>query len=310
MRSHYKRAVRQATTESTDRMKRGVGLACVYIGPGRSAPDQSEAWAELGPDDKLQVWIGSADMGQGSDTMFVQIAAETFGCPFDKVLLCTTDTNYTPDGNFSSGSRQTYVSGRAVQKAVEQLRQTMEANGCRTYSEMKAKNIPIISKALHNIATTKIDTADGHGIPWETYSFGIQMAEVVVDITTGKTDVLKVTAIHDHGTIINKINADGQTFGGITQGIGYALSEIYVYNQTNSFAKFRMPRAKDIPEIEIHYVEVPRKNGPFGASGMAESCLVPTAPAIANAIYNACGARIYSLPITSDKVKEAIHQGL
>ena len=216
MRSHYKRAVKQAKTQSTDMMKRGVGLACVYFGPGRSAPDESEAWAELLPDNKLQVWIGSADMGQSSDTMFLQIAAKAFGYPLDKVLLCTTDTNYTPDGNFSSGSRQTYVSGRAVQRVVEQLKQTMEENGCKTYSEMKAKNIPTSSKMIHHTTTTKIDATDGHGVPWETYSFGIQMAEVIVDVTTGKIDVLKVTAIHDHGTIINKINVDGQTLGGIT----------------------------------------------------------------------------------------------
>src|SRR5690606_25207269 len=121
MRSHYKRAIKEAKVATTDKVKRGVGLGCVYFGPGRSAPDQSEAWAELLPDNKLQVWIGSADMGQGSDTMFWQIAAKAFGYPLGKVQLCTTDTNYTSDGNFSAGCRQTYVSGRAVQRVVEQL---------------------------------------------------------------------------------------------------------------------------------------------------------------------------------------------
>jgi len=306
MRPHYERALKDAKAASTDKVKRGVGLGCVFFGPGRSAPDQSEAWAELLPDDRLQIWIGSADMGQGSDTMFWQIAAKAFGYPLNKVLLCSTDTNHTPDGNFSAGSRQTYVSGKAVQKVVEQLRQTMEENGCKTYADMKAKGIPTISKLVHHTATTKLDPVDGHGVPWETYSFGVQMAEVAVDISTGKVEMVKLTAIHDLGTIINRINVDGQTWGGLVQGIGYALSEEYKYNETNSFAKFRMPRAKDIPDIEVHYVEAPRKNGPFGASGMAEFCLVPTAPAIANAVYNACGARVCSLPITPDKVKEAL----
>jgi aldehyde oxidoreductase len=94
--------------------------------------------------------------------------------------------------------------------------------------------------------------------------------------------------------------------GGIAQGIGYALSEEYIYNKTNSFARFRIPRAKDIPEVELIYVEMPRNNGPFGASGTAEPCLVPTAPAIANAIANACGVRVWSLPITPEKVKAAL----
>jgi aldehyde oxidoreductase len=306
MHAHYKRAVKEAKVASTDTVKRGVGLGCVFFGPGRSAPDQSEAWAELLPDDKLQVWIGSADMGQGSDTMFWQIAAKAFGYPLDKVLLCTTDTNYTPDGNFSAGSRQTYVSGRAVQRVVEQLRKTMEENGCKTYADMKAKDIPTVSKLVHHTTTTKLDAVDGHGVPWETYSFGVQMAEVAVDIATGKVDIVKVTAVHDPGTVINQINVDGQTLGGIMQGVGYALSEEYIYNQTNSFVKFKMPRAKDVPEIEVHFVQVPRKNGPFGASGMAEFCLVPTAAAISNAVYNACGARVCSLPITPEKVKKLL----
>jgi CO/xanthine dehydrogenase Mo-binding subunit len=307
MRPHYERALREARAASTEQTKRGVGLACVFFGPGRAVADRSEAWAELLPDDKLQVWIGAADMGQGSDTMFWQIAAKTFGYPLDKVQICTNDTNITPDGNLSSGSRQTYRSGRAVQRVVEQLKKTMEENDCKTYADMNAKGIPTISKLVHHTTTTtKLDPVDGHGVPWETYSFGAQMAEVTVDLPTGKISVVKLTAVHDLGTIINRINVDGQTWGGMIQGMGYALSEEYRYNETNSFAKFRMPRAKDIPEIEVHYVQVPRKNGPFGASGMAEFCLVPTAPAIANAVYNACGARIVTLPITPDKVKAAL----
>lgn len=304
IRPHYERAVSDAKNGSKEGLKRGVGLGAVFFGPGRSAPDQSEAWAELLPDEKLQIWIGSADMGQGSDTMFWQIAAETFGYPLDKVLVCSTDTNFVPDGNYSAGSRQTYVSGKAVQLAVEQLKKSMTENGCRSYADMKAKNIPTISKFIHRPVTTKLDAADGHGTPWETYSFGVQLAEVAVDITTGKVTVLKITAAHDPGTIINKINVDGQTWGGIVQAYGYALSEEYLYNETDSLAKFRIPRAKDIPDIEVHYVQIPRKNGPFGACGMAEFCLVPTAPAIANAVFNACGARVCDLPITAERVRK------
>ena len=304
IRPHYERAVRDAKAASTENLKRGVGLGAVFFGPGRSAPDQSEAWAELLPDNRLQIWIGSADMGQGSDTMFWQIAAESFGYPLDKVLVCTTDTSRVPDGNYSAGSRQTYVSGRAVQLATEQLKQTMLTNHCRTYDDMKAKNISPISKFIHKPVTTKLDPLDGHGTPWETYSFGVQIAEVAVDTVTGKLKVLKITAAHDPGTIINRINVDGQTWGGIVQAYGYAISEEYIYNQTDSFGKFRIPRAKDIPEIEVHYVQIPRKKGPFGACGMAEFCLVPTAPAIANAVYHACGARVCDLPITAEKVKK------
>ncbi|MBU1741777.1 MAG: molybdopterin-dependent oxidoreductase, partial [Proteobacteria bacterium] len=144
MRPLYRRAVKEARASNTPEVRRGVGLAAVWFGPGRSAPDKSEAWAELRPDDDLQVWIGAADMGQGSDTMFWQIAARTMGYPLDRVHLCTTDTAHTPDGNFSAGSRQTYVSGKAVQLAVAELKKAMDQNRIATYGEMRDRGLPTL----------------------------------------------------------------------------------------------------------------------------------------------------------------------
>jgi len=302
----YEKALKDAKVKTTDQVKRGVGLGGVWFGPGRSAPDQSEAWAELLPDDTLQVWIAASDMGQGTDTMFWQIAAETMGFPLEKVKVLTTDTEITPDGNFSAGSRQTYVSGRAVQMAVEELKKAMDENGVKNYNEMKAKGFPTLYKAVNKPVTSRPDPKTGQGVPWETYSFGIQMAEVAVDIKTGKVDVLKITSVHDLGTVINIQNVEGQLHGGIYMGLGYALMEEFVYTKTDSFAKFRVPRAKDMPDIEVITLNIPRKKGPFGASGTAEYADVPTAPAIANAIYNACGARIRDLPITPEKIRQSL----
>ena len=300
----YKKALKEAKANTTNEIKRGVGLGGVWFGPGRSAPDQSEAWAELLSDDTLQVWIAASDMGQGTDTMFWQIAAETMGFPLEKVKVFTTDTEITPDGNFSAGSRQTYVSGRAVQMAVEELKKAMDQNGVKTYHEMKAKDLPTLYKAVNKPVTSRPDPKTGQGIPWETYSFGIQMAEVAVEIKTGKVDVLKITSVHDLGTVINIQNVEGQLHGGIYMGLGYALMEEFVYTKTDSFAKFRVPRAKDMPDMEVITFNIPRKKGPFGASGTAEYADVPTAPAIANAIYHACGARVRDLPITPEKIKK------
>ncbi len=302
----YEKALNEAKSNTTNEMKRGVGLGGVWFGPGRSAPDQSEAWAELLPDDTLQVWIAASDMGQGTDTMFWQIAAETMGFPLEKVKVFTTDTEITPDGNFSAGSRQTYVSGRAVQMAVEELKKVMDENGVKTYSEMKAKGLPTLYKAVNKPVTSRPDPKTGQGVPWETYSFGIQMAEVAVEIKTGKVDVLKITSVHDLGTVINIQNVEGQLHGGIYMGLGYALMEEFVYTKTDSFAKFRVPRAKDMPDMEVITLNIPRKKGPFGASGTAEYADVPTAPAIANAIFNACGVRIRDLPMTPEKIKKAL----
>jgi len=301
---YYERALKEAKSNATGQIKRGVGLGGVWFGPGRSAPDQSEAWAELLPDDTLQVWIGAADMGQGTDTMFWQIAAETMGFPLERVRLCTTDTEITPDGNFSAGSRQTYVSGKAVEMAVAELKKAMEENKVESYNEMKTKGMPTLYKAVNKPVTTRPDPKTGQGVPWETYSFGIQMAEVAVEVKTGKVNVLKVTSVHDLGTVINTLNVEGQLHGGIAMGLGYALMEEFVYNQTDSLAKFKVPRAKDMPEMEVITLNIPRKKGPFGASGTAEYADVPTAPAIANAIYNACGVRVRDLPITPEKIKK------
>jgi len=119
-------------------------------------------------------------------------------------------------------------------------------------------------------------------------------------------DVLKIISVHDLGTVINIQNVEGQLHGGIYMGLGYALTEEFVYTKTDSFAKFRVPRAKDMPEMEVITLHIPRKKGPFGASGTAEYADVPTAPAIANAIYNACGVRIRDLPITPEKIKQSL----
>jgi aldehyde oxidoreductase len=302
----YEKALHEARSNTTNELKRGVGLGGVWFGPGRSAPDQSEAWAELLPDDTLQVWIAASDMGQGTDTMFWQIAADTIGFPLEKVKVFTTDTEITPDGNFSAGSRQTYVSGRAVQMAVEELKKAMVENGVKTFSEMKAKGLPTLYKAVNKPVTSRPDPKTGQGVPWETYSFGIQMAEVAVEMKTGKVDVLKITSVHDLGTVINIQNVEGQLHGGIYMGLGYALMEDFVYTKTDTFAKFKVPRAKDMPEMEVITLNIPRKKGPFGASGTAEYADVPTAPAIANAIYQACGARVRDLPITPEKIKKAL----
>ncbi len=306
LRPLYLTAVDKASALSTDTVKRGVGIACVHFGSGVPFPDRSEAWAEILPEGRLQVWIGSADVGQGSDTMFLQIAAETMGYPLDRVSVCTTDTARVPDGSISSGSRQTYVSGRAVQKAVGELKKLMSDNGCVTYSDLTSKGLPTMVKLVHQTETEAVDPVDAHGKLFETFAYAVQMAEVAVDVKTGRVSVTKITAVQDIGRSINKLNVEGQTQGGIIQGLGYALTEDYRYPETDSFAKFRTPRAKDVPEIEIVVVDSPRKNGPFGACGVGELTLVPTVPAICNAVRHACGVRIYDLPITREKIKAGL----
>lgn len=154
---------------------------------------------------------------------------------------------------------------------------------------------------------TTLDPETGEGIPYETYAFGVQLAVVEANIRSGEVKVLKVVAVHDSGTPINPMYMEGQIEGGVIMGLGYALMEEYIPEKTMNFAHYRIPRAKDVPEIIPVLIEVPRSGGPYGATGIAESALVPTAPAIINAINNAISVRIYNLPATKSKIIERLN---
>ena len=308
---------------------RGVGLGCFWFGPGKSKPDESEAHAELLDDGTVRVHVAAADIGQGSDTVFTQIAAHELGLPFEAIDMVSTDTGSCPDGGYSSGSRQTYLSGSAVQTAAGALGSAMvEAAAARlgvdagdlfleggavhsrrpdtpwvSFVDLAARGLAgrrFVGRRVADI--TAVDAETGQGKPYETYSFGVQMAEVAVDPTTGETRVERVTAVHDSGTPINMLTLEGQIEGGVAQGVGYALLEKFVRDETLNFNTYRIPRVKDVPEVVTIMVEVPRPGGPHGAAAVAECALVPTAPAIVNAIADATGVRVRDLPVAKERL--------
>lgn len=321
---YYKEALAAAQdfNAQNTRLKRGIGIAGMWFGPGKSKPDESEAHSELQADGTLTVWIGAADIGQGSDTVFAQIAAEELGLAIDAVTVISKDTLETPDGGYSSGSRQTYMSGQAVRSSVAKLRSALLDTASRLLVEEAAQlecmNGTVFSRidlnrsiSLSGLAQAgfsgryvgrkeaEISTPDpetGAGVPYETYAFGVQMAEVEVNLDSGEVKVIRVVAAHDSGTPINPLYMEGQIEGGILMGLGNALMEEYIPNKTVNFARYRIPRMKDMPVIHPIIIEVPRPGGPFGATGIAEAALVPTVPAIVNAICSASGVRIYNLP--------------
>jgi CO/xanthine dehydrogenase Mo-binding subunit len=153
--------------------------------------------------------------------------------------------------------------------------------------------------------TTPLD-GDGQGAPYATYGFAAQMAEVEVDLELGTVRVLKVHAAHDVGRAINPTQVEGQIHGGIVQGLGMALMEEYVAGKTDNLHDYLIPTIGDVPQIVVHIVEDPEPLGPFGAKGVGEPALIPTAPAILNAIHHATGVRITHLPATPDRVRKAI----
>lgn len=320
--------------------KRGVGIGCMWYGIGNTGlPNPASAFVEWLDDGSVNLLVGCADIGQGSDTVLAQIVAEELGVPFDQIMVTSADTMITPDGGATSASRQTYISGNAarlaaaeakkvaVAEAAEKLAVPAEqigfaegyvhANGLKTNLSIKdlitscrGKGKLTLGHGWFNPDTTGLDPETGHGSPFGTYAFATQIVEVEVDTKTGKVEVLKVVAAHDVGRAVNPEMVKGQIEGGSVMGLGYATLEELEINQGKiknaNFDAYLLATTLDVPEIVSVIVEDNEPTGPFGAKGVGEPALIPTAAAIANAVYDAIGVRIYSLPITPEKVLAAL----
>ncbi|MEW6622773.1 MAG: molybdopterin cofactor-binding domain-containing protein [Bacillota bacterium] len=320
--------------------KRGVGIGSMYyaIGYGFNRPDHAAATIEIADDGTITLLTGCCDIGQGSDTILAQIAAEELGIDYEDVHIISADTAVTPDSGASTASRQTFVSGNAVRMAAIDLkeklilhaREILGLNQGEVFIKDKiihfpesSKNISIaaVAKSLHdkgkpflgygwyNNTTPDVDPETNQGDAYASYCFATQVVEVEVDTDTGQVEVLKVIAVHDVGKAINPVTCEGQIEGGVVQGLGYGLFEEVETKdgvvRTRNFDEFLMPTAADVPDITSIIVEDEEPKGPYGAKGVGEPSLIPTAPAIVNAIYDAIGVRIFQLPANLERVLAA-----
>ena len=317
-------------------IRRGTGVGSMWYGIGNTGiANPSTAQMEIDPDGEVRLFTGVADIGQGSDTVLLQIASEAIGLPLQEIRLIRADTALTTDAGATSASRQTYISGNAIVSAVRNLgkeatKQASQLLGLDEkelffeYGKVKSSEPLTISLPIKEVVrrcgkvlrgegrfdpeTTRLDSQTGQGVPCATYAFATHLAEVEVDIETGKVKVCRVVASHDAGKAINPGNVIGQITGGIAMGIGFALMEEYVPGRTTSFVNYLVPTSKDIPEVIPIPVEDKEPSGPFGAKGVGEPALIPSAPAILNAIADAIGERIYHLPANLERVLEAIQK--
>ena len=304
----YKAALEKAKKESTDKVKKGVGVSIGVYGCGLDGVDGSEAWIELTP---TGVTVGSSweDHGQGADMGALGTAHEglrPLGIAPDKIKLVMNDTAITPNSGPAGGSRSQVMTGNAIRVACENLLAAMKkADGTyRTYDEMVAEKLPLRYTGKWAASMNSNCDANGQGNPFAVYMYGVFLAEVAVDTETGKTTVEKMTVAGDVGKINNKLVVDGQMYGGIAQGIGLALTEDFEDLQKHTtMAACGIPYPKDIPDnIELIYVETPREHGPFGAAGVGELPLTSPHVSILNAIKNATGVRICDAPALPEKV--------
>jgi CO/xanthine dehydrogenase Mo-binding subunit len=324
------------------RVVRGRGFATMH--KLTNTPTNSSAIVKMHQDGTVNLLCSSVELGQGVNTVFRQIVAERLGIPIEHVRIGSADTHYTPYDQSTSGSRSVFHMGNAMLFAANDL--------ARRLCDLAAPLLGVPADALEfrdgavaekdsgrAIGAQEIirrrfgargSTVQGEGsfMPpgaeppdKETgqtpkmsafWMYATHVADVEVDLDTGKVTVLKIVAAHDAGTIINPDGAEGQIEGGVVQGLGATLCEEMRVSEgvvTNpSFAEYKIPTTMDVPEIVPLLVEAPHAEGPFGAKGLAEPALAPTAPAVANAIFNATGARITSLPITPEKVLQAMRQ--
>ncbi len=309
LRPKYLEAKKRCKELSTPEKKRGVGLALGIYGCGLDGPDGSEARVELTPEG-VTVYNSWEDHGQGADLGTLTMAHEVLrhaGFKPTDIKLVMNDTTL-PNSGPAGGSRSNVFSGNATRVAAEMLVNAMKkSNGMyRTYAEMIAENIPLVYDGKWAAAACTACSADtGQGNPFPVYMYEVFMPEVEVDMDSGEAKVVKFTTAVDVGTIINRATVDGQIYGGLAQGVGLALTEDFDDLEVHTTLRdCGIPYPKDIPDdMEILYLETPRGDGPFGAAGVGEAPLTAPHPAILNAIYNACGVRIFKVPALAEVIK-------
>ena len=314
------------------RMRRGVGVAAAWYGIGNtSLPNPSAIEVGIRADGSVVLFSGATDIGQGSNTVLAQIAADALGVHVATIERVGPDTDRSPDAGKTSASRQTFVSGNATRAAALDLRRqlltlaesrpdaalTVEDGrvGARdgdAVSFVELGELPtagrgcvLLGRGSFDPVTTPLD-GDGQGVPYQTYAFGAQLAEVDVDLDLGTVVVRRVVAAHDVGRAINPTLVEGQLQGGVVQGLGMALMEEFFPGRGENLHDYLIPTIGDMPPVECILIEDPSSEGPYGAKGIGEQALIPTAPAIFNAIHHATGLRMHRAPATPDRVRQAI----
>lgn len=303
----YERARGEAAVMKTGPVRRGVGIATHAFGIGGPA-DVGRVAVEIDRDNGLTIYAAVADPGEGNDSMLAQIASHLTDIPLGKIRLVTRDTDHTTGMGPAAASRMTYMAGGSLVLAIEQLKQAMKEAGSDTYEGLTGAGKPVryMGSKTAEGKEAILDPKTGQGPSFESRVHAIQMAEVDVDIDTGEVRVVRVTTAVDPGTVINPLNLEGQLEGGMDQGVGYALREEYIHGRTNDWFTFKFPTMKTAFDMDVIINQTPRVKGPLGATGVGEMTMVCTAPAVINAIYDACGARIYDLPATPDKIRAAL----
>jgi putative selenate reductase molybdopterin-binding subunit len=311
-------------------VKTGVGCACLMQGSGIAEVDMGAASIKLNEDGSFNLLIGATDLGTGCDTVMAQIASEVLGVDPMDIIVTASDTDVTPFDVGAYASSTTYISGHAVKKAAEKIRQQILEEAGKRILEEPADNLELRDKKVVSKKTgASCSLADvcnntlyyhnqfqvmataSHFSHTSPPPFAAHFVEISVDTETGLVKVLKYVAAVDCGTAINPRLAEGQTEGAVLNGISYALTEDMVFAKNGrmlnpSFRKYKLYNTRDVPEIKAILIPTFEPSGPFGAKSVSEISINGAQAAIANAIYDAVGVRLREAPFTSERVLTAI----
>ena len=323
---YHEKRVRFAQENPHSAIKRGVGFASFLHGAGFTGSGEeylaSEAQVTASPDGKIRVLAGSTEMGQGTNTVFTQIAAEALGLGCEQIEILQPDTSLVPDSGPTVASRTTMIVGKLVETAALAIKQSLLdagflkmnysveefAEACGKYTN-KFGALQSLVKYRHP-ADLHWDDTKYQGDAYGAYAWAVYVAEVSVDTRTAEVRVEDFVAVQEVGKVINPILAAGQIEGGVAQGIGFALYENVVWQEgrmvNGQMTNYIMPTSMDVPPIRVFFEELPYERGPAGAKGIGELPLDGTAPAIANAIAHATGADVRQIPITSEILLEML----
>jgi putative selenate reductase molybdopterin-binding subunit len=317
-------------------LKKGIGLALVMQGTAIPYLDMGAASIKMNDDGSFNLLVGATDLGTGSDTVLAQMAAELLGVPLEDVITYSSDTDFTPFDKGAYASSTTYISGAAVAKAAEKVAERIKIRAARMLSEDSPVDSTLQPSAIH-LSNRRAIAPDGRSVslveiardalhlndqeqimgvasymsPVSPPPFAAQFAEVTVDSETGQVRVDKLVMAVDSGVIVNPLTASGQIEGGMTQALGYAVCEEMRYDEKGNareqdFSRYHIFRSDEMPELETIFVETFEPTHPFGVKAVAEIPMDGVAPAVGNAVLDACGADIDDNPITPEKVWRAL----
>ncbi len=320
---------RQAYRKQSGHLRRGIGMSVMIHGSGVAGLDMAAATLKMNDDGSFNLLIGATDLGTGSDTILAQMAAEVLGIPLEDIIVYSSDTDFTPFDKGAYASSTTYISGGAVRKAAFQVKEQILEHaalmlGISEPESLRLEDRKVIApdgrsvtlaevalSSLHQLNQHQIMATASHTSQVSPPPTAAQFAEVVVDTQSGEITVERLLMIVDCGRVINPITAAGQVEGGMAQALGFTLTEEMRFDQQGhqlnpDFVSYRIPRAQEMPAVDVIFVQTDEPSGPFGAKSVSEIATDGVAPAVASAVHDATGAWIRELPATPERVLAAI----